>query len=74
MDGEGWASGYMQGLSLCREQWQPFFDDPNGVEIIKPIHLLGSDEVTQEEESLTKTPKQREKLTKTSFVSFDSPL
>lgn len=64
VDGEGWASGYMQGLSLCREQWQPFFDDPNGVEIIKPIHLLGSDEVTQEEESLTKTPKQREKLTK----------
>ncbi len=64
MNGEGWAYGYMQGLALCREQWQPFFDDPKRVEILKPIHSLGSDEVTQEEEFLTQTPKQREKLTK----------
>ena len=63
MDGEGWAYGYMQGLALSREQWQPFFDDPNNREILKPIHLLGFDEITPEEELLTKTPKQREKLT-----------
>ena len=35
MDGEGWAYGYMQGLALCREQWQPFFDDPKNEEILK---------------------------------------
>lgn len=64
MDGEGWAYGYIQGLELCREQWQPFFDDPNNREILKPIHLLGFDEITPEEELLTQTPKQREKLTK----------
>lgn len=71
MDGEGWAYGYMQGLALCREQWQPFFDDPKNEEILKPIHLLGFDEITPEEELLTKTPKQREKLTKQipSFVA-----
>lgn len=63
-DGEGWAYGFMQGIALCREQWQPFFDDPKGPEILRPIYLLGADEVTASEESLTETPAQRETLTK----------
>ncbi|NBQ68688.1 MAG: YecA family protein [Nitrosomonadaceae bacterium] len=64
IDGEMWAYGYMQGIELCRQQWQSFFDDPNGVAALRPIHLLGSDDVTPEEESLTDTPKQREELSK----------
>ena len=39
-----------------------FFDDPNGMEVLRPIHLLGSDDVTPEEITLTDTPDQREKL------------
>ncbi len=27
-DAEMWAYGFMQGIELCRKDWQPFFDDP----------------------------------------------
>ncbi len=64
VDGEMWAYGYMCGIELCRKQWQSFFDDPNGLIVLRPIHLLGSDDVTPEEESLTETPEQREELSR----------
>ncbi|HLI17586.1 MAG TPA: UPF0149 family protein [Rhodanobacteraceae bacterium] len=53
----------MQGVALTREDWQPLFDDQATVEALQPIHLLGSDDVTGEEEALTLTPAQREKIT-----------
>lgn len=61
-DGEMWANGYMMGLQLRREHWKPFFDDPDAVEALRPIRLLGADDVTPEEEALTETPAQREAL------------
>lgn len=61
-DAETWAYGFMCGIDLCRKDWQPLFDDPNGVEVLRPFHLLGSDNVTPEEIELTNTPEQREKL------------
>lgn len=64
MDGEMWAHGFIQGLSLCRQDWQPLFDDPQGNLWLRPLHLLGADEVLPEEESLTRWPDQREALTK----------
>lgn len=64
IDGKMWAYGYMCGIELCRKQWQSFFDDPNGIAALRPIHLLGSDDVTLEGESLTDIPKQREELSK----------
>lgn len=64
VDGEMWAYGYMCGIELCRKQWQSFFDDPNGLIVLRPIHLLGSDDVTPEEESLIETLDQREELSK----------
>ena len=39
-----------------------FFDDPNGQNVLRPIYLLGSDDVTLEEEALTETPEQNEAL------------
>lgn len=64
IDAEMWAFGYMRGVELCRKQWQPLFDDPNGPIVLRPIYLLGADDVTSEEELLTKTPIQREELAK----------
>jgi uncharacterized protein len=64
IDAEMWAYGYMLGVELCREQWQPLLDDPNGPIVLLPIYLLGADNVTTEEELLTKTPIQREELAK----------
>jgi len=64
IEGEMWALGYMQGIDLCRNHWQPLFDNPDGLKALRPIYLLGADEVTPEEEALTETPTQREKLSK----------
>ena len=40
VDAEMWAYGFMQGIELCKKDWQPFFDDPNGQEVFRPIYLL----------------------------------
>lgn len=63
IDGETWAHGFVQGIALTREDWQPLFDDPIMVQALQPIHLLGSDAVTDEEDAMTRTPAQREKIT-----------
>lgn len=62
IDGEMWAYGFMQGIALCRKDWQPLFDDVNGLEALRPIYLLDSGEVSEEDALLAKTPEQREEL------------
>lgn len=64
VDGEMWAHGFMAGISLCRKDWQPFFDDPDAMAVLRPMHLLGSDDITPEETALTETPEQREEIGK----------
>ena len=63
VDGEIWAYGYMTGINLLRPSWKAFFDCPDSAKVLRPIYLLGADDVTDEEEELTKTPEQREELT-----------
>jgi uncharacterized protein len=58
-----WAYGFMQGIELCRQDWQPLFDDPAVRDALRPIRLLGADELTEAEEALTRWPAQREELT-----------
>jgi uncharacterized protein len=66
LDGEAWSFGFMQGVALSRSKWQPVFDDPTAFEALRPIFLLGAetDELANDEESLTRWPAQREGLTK----------
>jgi uncharacterized protein len=64
LDAEPWALGFMQGLHLCRPAWQPLFDDPNGQVLLRPLHLLGSLDLSGEEEALVLNPDQREVLSK----------
>lgn len=64
VDGEMWAYGYMSGINLQRQDWQQIFDDPNNAGILRPIYLLGTEELTPEEEALIETPEQREELSK----------
>ena len=63
LEGEMWAYGFMQGIELCRQDWQPLFDDPSASAALRPIRLLGADELTEAEEALTRWPAQREALT-----------
>jgi uncharacterized protein len=62
VDGEMWAYGYMAGIDLQRQDWQKLFDDMDQVEILRPIYLLGTENLTPEEEALIETPEQREAL------------
>lgn len=61
-DAEMWAYGFMEGIELCRKDWQPFFDDPDSAKVLRPLYLLGSDDVSPEEEVYTETPEQSENL------------
>jgi len=51
LDAEMWAHGFMQGIALCREDWQPLYDDAAAVAALRPLYLLGADEITKEEEN-----------------------
>ena len=62
IEAEPWAHGFMQGVALCQQDWQPLFDETQGRELLRPLHLLGAEEVISEEEALTRWPDQREKL------------
>jgi len=63
-DAEMWACGYMQGIAFCRQDWQAFFDEPHAEQVIRPIYLLGSDEVQEAEEVLIESAEQREEWSK----------
>ncbi len=62
IEADMWAYGFMAGIELCRKDWQPFFDAPEVSKVLRPIYLLGSDDVTSEEELLTETSEQCENL------------
>ena len=64
VDGEMWAYGYMTAVNLQREIWQPAFDDPACAELLRPIYLLGTEDLSPEQEALVETPEQREELSK----------
>lgn len=64
VDGEMWAYGYMTAINMHRDSWKALFESKHGAEVLRPIYLLGSADVTQEEEELTKTPAQREELSR----------
>jgi uncharacterized protein len=64
VDGEMWAHGYMTGINIRRDGWQALFESKHGIEMLHPIRLLGSADISGEEEALIETPAQREELSK----------
>ena len=64
VDGEMWAHGYMTGINMQRNGWTALFESKHGIEVLQPIRLLGSADISPEEEELIKTPTQREELSK----------
>lgn len=64
VDGEMWAHGYMTAIHPNRKSWNALFESKHGVEMLRPIYLLGAEDVTEEEEQLVQTPAQREELSK----------
>lgn len=63
LDGEMWAYGFIQGIALAREAWQPLFEDAAAMDALMPIYILGADNPTPDQQALSDTPAKREKLT-----------
>jgi len=61
-DAEGWAWGFVQGVDLCRSDWEPLLQTPQGQAWYRPIGLLGEDDFGPEQDELTRTPTQRAEL------------
>lgn len=64
-DAEMWAYGFSEGVNLNRAAWQALLHDPQGQQWYRPIGLLGEDEFSPDQDTLTHTPAQREALAET---------
>jgi uncharacterized protein len=62
MDAEGWAMGFVEGVRLCWDDWQPLLNSPEGQGWIKPIGLLGVKNYASNQRELTRTPQSRDQL------------
>ncbi|GGC59265.1 UPF0149 family protein [Undibacterium terreum] len=61
IDGETWAWGFWEGMQLRDEAWQPIRDS-NVAPMLRPIYLLGAEEIEEEEMVLVDTPLKCHKL------------
>lgn len=57
-DGEMWAHGFMDGVNLCIKDWESLVGSADGLQALLPIFLLGSDEISPEQEKLVETLEQ----------------
>ena len=55
-----WADGFLTGIDLGEEAWQPLYDDRRGVDIVLAIHALVDDDPEMFEERIT--PKVRAEI------------
>jgi uncharacterized protein len=55
----------MTAINRHRNSWKALFDSKHGADMLRPIYLLGAEDVTAAEEALVQTPDQREALSKT---------
>jgi uncharacterized protein len=61
-DAEVWAYGFVEGMRLCWNDWQPLLSTPQGQALFRPIALLGEDDFSVDQDELTKTPAMRSEL------------
>ena len=61
IDAEAWAWGFWQGMALREQAWEAIWES-NLAELMRPIYLLGADEVEEDEMALVDDPLKRHKL------------
>lgn len=61
LDGEAWAWGFWEGVQLRADAWQPVWSS-HLADTLRPIYLLGADEIEEEEMALVDDPVKRHKL------------
>lgn len=62
LDGEAWAWGFWEGMQLRADAWQPIHESPLEP-LLRPIYLLGAEEIEEEELALVDDPGKCHKLT-----------
>jgi uncharacterized protein len=58
-DAEGWASGFVQGMRLSWNDWQPMLQTSEGQAWFRPIGLLGEDDFGPDQDAISSSPAQR---------------
>jgi uncharacterized protein len=61
-DADAWAYGFTEGVALSSAAWQPLLQDPAGQRWYRPIGLLGAEDFSSDQDTLTRTPQQRHAL------------
>ncbi|GIZ53875.1 UPF0149 family protein [Noviherbaspirillum aridicola] len=61
LDGDAWAWGFWEGMQLRADAWEPVWSSPIA-DMLRPIYLLGADEIEEEEAALVDDPVKRHKL------------
>jgi len=61
LDADAWAWGFWEGMNLRADAWEPIWSS-NIADMVKPIYLLGAEEIEEEEMQLVDDPAKRHKL------------
>jgi uncharacterized protein len=61
IDGEAWAWGFWTGIQLRPEAWQ-VLEDSEQASLLRPIYLLGAEEIEEEEIVLVESAQKRHLL------------
>lgn len=61
LDGEAWASGFWQAMHLRTDAWQPIWESELAP-MMRPIYLLGANDIEEDELALVDDPAQCQKL------------
>jgi uncharacterized protein len=61
LDAEAWCWGFLEGVSLRANAWQPLRDSPQAA-LLRAIYLLGAEEIEEEEVVLVDDPMKCHKL------------
>lgn len=62
LDGEAWAWGFWEGMNLRPASWEPIWNS-DIAPLLRPIYLLGAEEIEEEEVALVDDPIKCHKLT-----------
>ena len=65
-DAEDWCIGFLQGVALDAQAWEPVFDDPGLGPALVPVAVLGGDEALLAPADLLRLqdPAQRDELSR----------
>jgi uncharacterized protein len=61
VDGDAWAWGFWEGMNLRDAAWEPIRASELEA-LLRPIYLLGADEIEEQDLALVDNPAQRHKL------------